>query len=99
MAQIDGEGDALVLSLQQQAVLEYTKAVEINPKHVQAQYNCGTLLYCLGDAVRAVRARLLVRSFARPAFFAYLYNEKSARYRRSTSPTRPRSRLTSSRRA
>ena len=53
VAQIDGEGDAFVLSLQQQAVLEYAEAVEINPKHVQAQYNLGTLLYCLGDAMRA----------------------------------------------
>ena len=68
VAQIDGEDDAFVLSLQQQAVLEYTKAVEINPKHVQAQYNCGTLLYCLGDALRAVR---LSHRFALPVFPAH----------------------------
>lgn len=52
VAQIDGEGDDLVLALQQQAVLEYAEAVGINPRHVQAAYNLGTLLYCLGDAGR-----------------------------------------------
>ena len=49
IAQIEGEGEQMALALQRDAAAEYARAVAINPRHVQAQYNLGTLLYCLGD--------------------------------------------------